>query len=141
MHRSFNLSLLLEATECHRDKYPAKDFITWFRLPRSIMLAEGRNVGLATYECPGIYSVHWYYQDARGRDAIILGKKMLGEMFDKYGAEIIRAFIRVDLKASRWACRQLGFKSLGILTFADGEDNELFAITKKEFNMKENKNG
>jgi len=133
IHRSFDLDLLIEATECHRDLFPVEDFVTWFNLPRNIMLVEGRDVGLVTYEYPGVYAVHWYYQDARGRDAINLGKRMVSECFEKYGAETLRAFIRTDLKASRWACRQVGFKSSGIIEFSDGDKNELFFMTKQEY--------
>ncbi len=140
--RSFNLPLLLEATECHRDLFPEEDFKTWFDMPMNIMLAEGKDVGLATYEGPGIYSVHWYYQDARGRAAIDLGIRMTNLLFEKYGAEILRALIKEDFKASRWACRQLGFKSLGMLTFADGDVNEILCKTKQDYlETKEKNNG
>lgn len=106
------------------------------------MLVEGKDVGLATYHSNGIYSVHWYYQEARGRQAIDLGKAMIGLLFDKYDAKILRALIRTDLKASRWACRQLGFKSYGVLTFADNEDNEILLMTKDEYTaMKDALNG
>jgi hypothetical protein len=142
VHRSFDQELLIEATECHRDLWPVDNFVQWFEMPNNIMLAEGRDVGLVTYEFPGCYTVHWYYQDARGRDAIDLGKKMVGFVFENYDAKVLRGLIRTDFKASRWACRQVGFKSYGNLTFADGDENELFFITRDEYlNMKEKDNG
>lgn len=140
--RSFDLDLLLRATDVPEIKSGEDEFRYWFSLPTSYMFVEDDNVGLATLEYPGVFSTHWYYK-CRGRDAINLGKRMCANLFENYGAETLRAFIRVDLKASRWACRQLGFKSHGIITFPDGEDNELFIATKEEFlkKMKEDNNG
>ena len=130
--RSFDLPLLLKVTDTPAIRATADDFRLWFENPRNLMFTEGRNVGLATYEYPGLYSVHWFFE-VRGRKAIDLGKRMVKNLFENYGAEVVRGFIRVDLKASRWAARQIGLKSFGIVTFADGEDNELFCVTKKEF--------
>ena len=140
VERSFDLELLLEATDLPYIHTTREDFKRWFENPKNLMFAEGRNVGLATYEYPGMYSLHWYYE-VRGREAIELGKKMVRNLFDNYGAETLRGFIRMDLKASRWAVRQVGFNSYGILTFPDGEDNELFMVTKDEFYKKEENNG
>lgn len=126
--------LLIEATECLRDCVPVSDLEIWFQRPHNIMFIEGNNVGVASFEYDGLYSVHWYYQSARGREAINLGKAMVGELFENHGAKALRAFIKTRLKASRWACRQVGFKSYGLLTFADGDENELFCLTKEEFN-------
>lgn len=112
---------------------PLEDLVTWYTTPKNLMLTEGDNVGLATYEYPGLYDVHWYYRSARGRDAINLGKRMVGVLFEHHGAEVLRGLIKVRLKASRWACRQLGFKSQGILTYPDGDVNEIFVMTKADY--------
>ena len=135
--------LLIEATECNRDFVPIRDLEIWWKLPRNIMFVEGDNVGLATYEYPGMYSVHWYYQSARGRKAITLGKEMCRLLFEEHGAQVLRGLIKDYLKASRWACRQLGFKSHGLVEFPNNDVNELFIATKKEFleGLKKNNNG
>lgn len=130
IHRTFDLPLLIEATECQRNRWPVEDFITWFNLPQSVMLTEGKNVGLATYMYPGAYTVHWYFQ-VRGRKAINLGKDMCQKMFDDYDARILRAIIDEDLRASRWACRQIGFRSMGIMEFPDGPA-EVYYLTEKD---------
>lgn len=130
--------LLVEATECCRDFVPLTDLKIWIERPYNIMLISGNNVGLASFEYPGMYSVHWYYQSARGREAINLGKEMVDALFDRCGAEALRAFIKLRLRASRWACRQLGFKSYGFIVFPDGDENELFCMTKDEFNRNRN---
>lgn len=102
----------------------------------------GENVGLATYEFPGLYTVHWYFT-VRGRDAINLAQAMLKNLFENYGAKGVRGYVRTDLKASRWATRQVGLKSFGLITFADGEEHELFYVTKKDFldKLKDKTNG
>lgn len=140
--RSFDLDLLLRATDLPYLKSKAEDFKLWFNMPRNLMFADGENVGLATYDSPGQYTTHWFYK-VRGREAINLGKAMCKNLFDNYGAEVLRAFVREDFKASRWGCRQLGFKSYGLITFPDGEVNELFIAPKKDFldKLKEQQNG
>lgn len=140
--RSFDLPLLLKLTNVPGIHATAEDFKTWFNRPGNVMFSSGENVGLATYEYPGVYSLHWYFT-VRGRDAINLGKAMIVKLFKDYGAETVRGFVREDLKASRWAARQLGLKSYGVITFADNEPNELFIATKDDYlnQLKECNNG
>lgn len=140
--RSFDLDLLLRATNLPEIHSNQEDFRTWFDMPKNLMFTEGENVGLATYEYPGVYTVHWYYK-VRGREAIELGKRMLKNLFDNYGAETVRGVVRTDLKASRWAARQVGYKSVGIFKFPDGSENEIFILTKQELldKMKDNNHG
>lgn len=106
------------------------------------MLAAGENVGLATYELPGVYNIHWYY-NVRGRQALDLATAMLVKLFNDYDAQVIRGIVRVDLKPSRWGARQVGLKSLGIFRYEDGTENEVFYTTKDEFlnKIKEEKHG
>lgn len=130
MNRSFDLPLLLEATACHRDRWPEEDFVIWFNMPQNVMLVDGKNVGLATYMYPGAYTVHWYFK-VRGRAAINLGKAMCQKMFDNYDAQILRAIIQEDMKASRWACRQIGFRSVGMMEWPDGV-YEVYYLTEKD---------
>lgn len=130
--RSFDLDLLLRVTDLPHIHSNQDDFKIWFDNTNNLMFADGENVGLATLEYPGVYTVHWYFK-VRGRDAIELAKRMLKNLFENYGAETIRGIVRVDLKASRWGARQVGCKSVGIFKFADGEDNEVFIVTKDDF--------
>lgn len=130
--QSFDLDLLLEVTDLPYIHSTVDDFKTWFATPRNLMFTEGRNVGLATYDGPGHYTVHWYFE-VRGRKAIDLARRMIKNLFDNYGALTVRGLIRKDLKASRWACRQVGLKSYGMITFPDGEENELFVTDKDTF--------
>ena len=97
------------------------------------MFVEGRSVGLATFEYPGVYTVHWFYTDEhRGRKALDLAAEMIDALFTQSDAQTIRGITKANLKAARWACRQLGYTSHGLLTFSNGE-HELFTMTKDQF--------
>lgn len=127
-----DFDLLVQATECCRDLLSVADIETVLAKEDNLMLVSGSNVGLAIYDGPGIYTVHWYY-DVRGREAIDLGKAMIGMMFDHHGAKLLRGLIKTRLKASAWACRQLGFKSYGTIMFPENDENEFFCMTKLEY--------
>lgn len=142
IHRSFDLKKLLQIVEPYTDLCPIEDFVTWFSRPKNMLFLDGNNAGIASYQYPGVYMVHWYFS-VRGRQAIDLGKAMIKNLFENYDAETVCALIKTKLKASRWAARQVGFKSQGIVMYPDGDENELFTLTKDEFlnSGKENTNG
>lgn len=141
MIRSYDYEVLRKAVEPYKDRWNLDDFKLWMCIPYNVMLVEGEDVGLGTFEYPGVYSVHWYYKNARGREAINLGKKMCKYLFDKCDAKTLRAFVSEDLKASRWATRQVGFKSLGMIKFPDSKQaDELYYMTKQDFE-KDNQDG
>jgi hypothetical protein len=128
-----DFDLLIRMTESVREISPLKDLETWWNDPRHVMLVDGENVGLCTYEYPGLYNAHWFMKD-RGRKAIEVGKEMIRYMFEHKDAEVIRGMIRMDYKASRWAVRQVGLRSLGVIeTPHKPFDHELFYTNKKEF--------
>jgi hypothetical protein len=132
-----DLDLLIKATESVRDFVSVEALKHWIEMPRNRMFVEGDSVGLATYEYPGLYSVHWYFK-VRGKDAINLGKRMIAHLFNHSDAKAIRGLIKTRLKAARWAARQVHFTSVGVVTYPDGDENELFCMTKDEFFQKEN---
>ncbi len=110
---------------------PEEDLEKWWGCPGSIMLVSGDDVGLATCEYPGMYNCHLYFK-SRGREAIRLGQEMLNHLFDNYDAKAVGGLIKVQFKAARWAARQMGWTSLGIVSFPNGDD-ELFYGTKENF--------
>lgn len=127
-----DFDLLVQATECCRDLLSIEDIEKVLSKEDNLMFISGRNAGLAIYDAPGIYTVHWYYE-ARGREAINLGKDMIGLLFANHDAKLLRGLIKTKLKASRWACRQLGFKSYGTIMFPENDENEFFCMTKLEY--------
>jgi hypothetical protein len=62
--RVFDLDLLLKASAGLG--YPEQDFHSWITMPQNLMFAVDDNVGIATFDYPGLYTVHWYFA-VRGR--------------------------------------------------------------------------
>lgn len=133
IHRSVDPERFKEINRMYPEAFPESfDVNDWLDpLNGNIMLVDGDNIGLATKEYPGVYTVHWFYK-VRGREAIRLARKMLDHMFTKYGALAVRGVTKTDMKAARWASRQVGMRSYGFVQFKDGE-HELFCMTKEEF--------
>lgn len=107
------------------------DWKSWLENDNNVMFEDERSVGLATHEYPGVFTVHWFFEK-RGRDAIKLAREMIGEMFEKYGAELVRGLTPCDNKAARWATRMVGLTSYGLVETTIGP-HELFCMTKNEF--------
>lgn len=131
--RSFDPNELKEAFKLGPHDNSSIDCEAWLNNYKNVMLVEGNNVGIATYEYPGVYTVHWFY-NVRGREAIKLAREMLDEMFNKYGCETARGLTPTNLKAARWLAKQVGLTSYGMMTCTNGEEVELMFITKEEFN-------
>jgi hypothetical protein len=107
------------------------DIEKWVGNENNRMYVHGKDVGLATYEYEGLYNVHWFFEEARGRAAIRLAQAMLKELFTDSSAKIVRGVTRADLKAARWLARQVGLTSHGFLELPEGF-NEIFFMTKEE---------
>jgi hypothetical protein len=103
----------------------------WVQNLKNMMYVEGESVGLLTYEYPGLYTGHWFFK-VRGREALNLAHRMVNELFTSTPTQCLRGLTPVKNKAARWAARQIGMKSYGILPFPNG-DHELFCMTKDEF--------
>lgn len=131
MIRSYDPELLRKKTKDYRDFFPDWLIEPWVNDRRNVVYLEGDNIGLATFEYPGVYTVHWFFT-VRGREAIRLAKKMADRLFQETDAKGIRGMTRSDLKAARWALRQVGMKSLGTVTTDKGE-YELSYMTKEQF--------
>jgi hypothetical protein len=131
--RSFDPEVMKTAFTLSPEPMPREvSYEDWVGNVKNFMLVENDNVGLATYEYPGVYTVHWFFT-ARGREALKLAKRMLAVLFESSDAKVIRGLTPVDLKAARWLAKQVGLTSHGVLTFADGKQCELMFVTKEEF--------
>lgn len=131
-----DFDLLVKATEQVRDFSPLADLKVWYEGPGNFMLSDGDSVGIATFEYPGLYNIHWFF-GVRGRAALNLATDMLRYIFDHKDVKGIRGWIRDDLKPSKWGARQVGMKSLGVFTDPKGT-YELFYMTKEDFKDKVN---
>lgn len=136
MERSFDPVAFKSAIEMYPGNTPKVDADEWLSNPLNVMYDDDGSIGLCTYEYPGLFTVHWFFK-VRGRTALNLARQMLGDLFENHGAEVVRGLTKVELKAARWAARQIGMKSYGILEYP-GEDYELLCMTKNEFYLKGN---
>ena len=114
----------------------APDNKTWVNVEGNLMFRLGDDVGLATYDYPGMYTVHWFFK-SRGKAAIKTAIVMLNEVFTNYKAEIVRGIIALDNKPSVFLSRYVGFERISVEDFSDGP-NEVILLTKSAFNKKVN---
>lgn len=133
--RSFNPEVMRKAFEPHEQyQDPRLDYDAWVGNPDNVMYTvDNGDVGLATFEYPGVYSVHWFFNQTKGRAAINLAREMLTELFDKQGAEVVRGLTPIDNKAARFLAKYVGMKSHGIVDTVENGPHELMLMTKEEF--------
>lgn len=101
-------------------------------LKDGVFLLLGDDGALFEYDAPGTYTGHFLFREARGKTAVNISNVFLTEMFDTYGAEVIRGLTPVSNRAALWMARRLGFTSYGIVETCAG-DMELFILSKKDF--------
>lgn len=141
VNRLFDPEIMRKATSDYRDMVPEDIIDGWVNNHNNYMYVSGDNVGLATLEYPGLYSLHWYFKSARGRQAINLARTMMDCLFKDSPAQAIRGLVKDVLKASRWGARQAGLTSMGFVKYPDySGEYELFCMTKEDF-YKEKQNG
>lgn len=140
MIRSFDPEIMRKAFEPHVRYHDDKmDYDAWIGNRKNVMyVIDNGDVGLATYEYPGLYNVHWFFNQTRGKAAIKLAQEMLDALFQDEGAQIVRGLTPVDLKPARWLAKYIGFKSYGVVKCPedDGPNEgfcELMLLTKHEF--------
>jgi hypothetical protein len=131
IERSFDITKMQEAFKLTPGRNEGIDCQAWLDSPGNIMWVEGDNVGLATFEYPGVYNAHWFF-NVRGRQALALAKAMLDHHFKETDARTIRGLTPVEYKGARWLARQIGMKSYGELEFPDGP-YEMFFLTREDF--------
>jgi hypothetical protein len=133
-HRSYDADTLFNAFPDPND-LRGVDPQEWVDDHRNIMfVAEDGSVGLLCANYPGLFTAHWFFgKETRGRKAIELGKAMLDRGFKEYGMKAVRGYTPMRNKAARWAVRQVGLTSYGVLEFCNHEPCELFLMTKDEF--------
>lgn len=139
-----DLDALILATESVRDRMSPEDCKKVLEKEENIMFLSGRDVSLAIFDYPGIYTVHWYYPDTRGRGALDLAKACVAQLFTTHGAKVLRGLTPEDARAARWAARQIGMKSEGFIDFQDNDGNpdrhEILCMTLDQFNESKGKN-
>lgn len=134
MHRSYSSSAIRTAVEPYPTiMVPGFDFDKWVTNTRNILYEEDGSVGLATFEYPGVYNVHWFFK-VRGGEAVKLARRMLSDLYENHGAKTVRGITRADLRHVTLLVRRVGLKSHGVLRFEDGIDYEMFFLTEEDYN-------
>jgi hypothetical protein len=130
MERSFDPVIAKNAVEVI-EQNKGLDWQLWLDDHRNVMLVDGGDVGMATFEYPGFYNLHWFFE-SRGRAAIKQAHAMMDKFFKDFDVSVVRGLTPIDIKPARWLARQIGFKSYGTVEYPDGP-YELFIMTKQEF--------
>jgi hypothetical protein len=128
--RSHDLTVLQSANRADYTMHPSDE--VWLGIPENVMYQKDDDVGLATYDYPGLFAVHWFFR-SKGKDALRTAVEMLDDLFTNYGALAVRGVIHMDNKPSRFLAKRLGFERISIEEFLDGP-NELILLTKETFN-------
>lgn len=134
MIRSFSPDLLAAAVERYPgwDREAGFDPSYWLSIDENLMLVDGEDVGLLTFEYPGLYNGHWFF-NSRGKEARDVANRMLDYAFKEHQAQVIRGITPVSLLGARRLAKILGFKSYGMLEYPDKEPEELMILTKKDY--------
>lgn len=139
--RSFDTEVMKAAVAPYPDIMPSPfDFEGWLANHLNIMYVVDGNVGLATYEYPGVYNAHWFFK-ARGKEALDIAFAMYDDLFNVQGAKAVRGITPVELRGARYLAKRIGFISMGIEEYPDGF-YDIMVLTKNDFNLKqEERNG
>jgi hypothetical protein len=131
IERSFDPDLMRRALTLYSKPSHGIDCDAWVKDQRYYLLHDGEDVGLGTFEYPGVYTVHWFFH-SRGKAAIKQARAMLDWMFANTDCKAVRGLTPQDFKAARWLAKQVGLKSYGFMEDTNGV-HELMIITKEEF--------
>jgi hypothetical protein len=133
MIRSFDHDVMRDASIDFNG--PAFDYEGWLANHYNIMYVSGEDVGLLTYDYPGVYTGHWFFK-SRGKDALNTAFAMLDKLFRDRDAKLVRGITPVGLKGARYLAKRLGFQSLGIEEYPDGP-YEIMVLAKIDFDLKQ----
>lgn len=132
IERSYDPDILTVACSPY-DYHFGPDNATWLANHDNLMYVEGENVGLATFDYPGMYTLHWFYK-SRGKEALKVCKRMIEKLIAEQDVKVLRGVIHMDNKPSRFLAKRMGFQRVSIEEFLDGP-NELIYMTKEVFNQ------
>lgn len=120
-----------EVLKAARGEYIFEDE-KWLATPGNIMAVYGEDVGLATFDYQGLYTIHWFFK-SRGKEALIAGKALLQFLFDNTDAVALRGLTAIDNRPARRLAKYFGFETISIEEFWDGP-HEVMILYKDVFN-------
>lgn len=119
------ITRLTDPTKCRKVTDKHLDYFTfnveaWFSNTENYALQEGSNIAFAEYKSPGVYWVHFCFDEAKGREAIQLTRDMFTEFCKQRPVKIAIGLIHVNNKKAKWLIRQVGWESLGLINTENG---------------------
>lgn len=113
---------------------------TWLEVPGNLAYTIGEDLGLATFDYPGLYAVHWFFK-SKGLEAVKVCLTMLDKVFGEHGAQAVRGVTPIDNKPARRLAKYVGCETISIEEYPDGL-YEIMILSKDRFNQfKEKING
>lgn len=106
-----------------------KSYLEVLGLSPVILVNERDDCGLFLKKGEKVYEAHYLFK-SRGKDAFLSSNEFLERMFEI--AEVITGEIKAENRPAKLLTRKLGFTSLGVLEYPQG-DYELFMLSKKDF--------
>jgi hypothetical protein len=105
----------------------------WLNHPGNLAYTLGDNLGMATFDYPGLYTVHWFFK-AKGLKAVKTSLALLEPIFNEHGAQAVRGVTPLDNKPSRRLAKYVGFETISIEEYPDGP-YEIMLLSKDRFNQ------
>lgn len=133
LERSYDPELMTKAMEPY-EYHMEPDNAAWLSIPHNLMYVSGDDVGLATFDYPGLYAVHWFFK-SRGKAAIKTCIMMLDKVFGEHGAQAVRGVTPMDNKPARMLAKYVGCETISIETYPDGKEYEIMLLSKDRFNQ------
>lgn len=135
MIRVYDPHLIQDAFKQFMKTEDRVDPIEWLANPDNIVLQNDRgDLGIFERGVAGYYSAHYWFK-SRGRAAITAGTEFLDEIFNScYNITVMTGFIPLTHLGARWLTRRLGLKSYGVIHGLGPLPDEMFIITRDEFN-------
>lgn len=133
IERTKNAKDLADVTEPYRNELLGFEPENWLANSNNIALTDGlKNFSLFEFELDGIYTGHYFFGNARGREALAIAKEMVREAFSNHPIKVIRGLTPLEKLGARWLSRQTGFTSHGVVQTTTGPC-ELFILSKDEW--------
>jgi hypothetical protein len=131
--RSFDAQALAAVLSQYEDHVGDPEMAyDWVANDQNVLLRSDDNFALFDYTYPGMFTAHYFFGSARGREALKLSREMLKTIFLEHGAHVIRGLTPVENKKAAWMTRQLGFTSHDFVETSAGLC-EVFLLTLDEF--------
>lgn len=131
--RTKSVEDLTEVTEPYRHELLGFDPEGWLEVEENIALTDGKmNFTLFEKSEDGIYTGHYFFGTARGKEALSVAQEFLNYLFTNYNIGVVRGFTPLEKLGARWLSRKLGFKGYGVVSTLNGPC-ELFILTKQEW--------